>query len=78
SEDVPLKEILPNLYKELGGKKMDNPKGSGAELEALFEKVLPEYDKERVYTSDLKKLFSWYNLLLEKGYIKEEPKAKKA
>ena len=67
-EDVPLSTILANLKEIQGGKKVDNPK---AELEALFEKVLPNYDKERVYASDIKKLFTWYNLLLENDLIAE-------
>ena len=70
-EDVPLSTILANLKKIQGGKKVDNPKGPNAELEALFEKVLPNYDKERVYASDIKKLFTWYNLLLENDLIAE-------
>lgn len=70
-EDVPLSTILANLKEIQGGKKVDNPKGPNAELEALFEKVLPNYDKERVYASDIKKLFTWYNLLLENDLIAE-------
>ena len=70
-EDVPLSTILANLKEIQGGKKVDNPKGPNAELEALFEKVLPNYDKERVYASDIKRLFTWYTLLLENDLIAE-------
>ena len=35
-----------------------------------FEAILPDYDKERVYPTDIKKLFTWYNILVENGYTK--------
>ncbi|TXC81732.1 DUF5606 family protein [Luteibaculum oceani] len=70
-EDVPLKEIFPKIYEVQGGKKVENPKASNEELEGLFEKVLPDFDRERVYASDLKKLFAWYNLLHENDYFEE-------
>jgi ABC-type glycerol-3-phosphate transport system substrate-binding protein len=38
-------------------------------LKSIFEAILPDYDKESVYTSDMKKVFVWYNLLLEKGLL---------
>lgn len=70
-EDVPLSEILSKLKEVQASKPVANPKASGAELQELFEKVLPNYDQERVYTSDLKKLFSWYNLLLENDMLND-------
>ncbi len=88
-EDVPLTEILWSIY-EKEGKKEVNAKMSDAEVRSWFETVLPDYDKERVYTSDIKKLVKWYNLLLKKDLItkpeaeqaeeevvEEKPKAKK-
>lgn len=68
-EDIPLKEVLWKIHEKEQGKPAPNPKSSAAELKAYFETVLPEYDKERVYVSDIKKVLSWYNLLLEKGLI---------
>ncbi len=68
-EDVPLKEVLWKIHEKEEGKPAINPKSSAAELKAYFETVLPEYDQERVYNSDIKKVLSWYNLLLEKGLI---------
>lgn len=68
-EDVPLKEVLWKIHEKEEGKPSINPKSSAAELKAYFETVLPEYDQERVYVSDIKKVLSWYNLLLEKGLI---------
>ncbi len=61
--DVPLKEIFKAISdKENGGPAL-SPKASVNELKAYFEKVVPEYDKDRVYVSDIKKVLLWYNTL---------------
>ncbi len=77
-EDVPLGDIIRKIYdKENGGTCID-AKAEAQELHDYFEQILPNYDKERVYNSDLKKLFSWYNLLQSSGTLKtidEEEKA---
>ena len=60
--EVALKEVLKNISdKENGGEiaKIDSNNG----LKSYFEEVLPEYDKDRVYVSDIKKIVQWYNLL---------------
>jgi hypothetical protein len=50
-------------------------KEDNAKLVAYFMEILPEYDSERVYPSDIKKVLNWYNLLQSKGLVsKEEPK----
>jgi len=50
-------------------------KEDNAKLVTYFMEILPEYDSERVYPSDIKKVLSWYNLLQSKGMVsKEEPK----
>ena len=76
--DTKLSEVYKNLYNELGGKPTPfNPKkASEKELTELFTKVLPDWDKDRVYVSDIKRAYAWYNLLVEKGYIdgKDEEK----
>jgi Domain of unknown function (DUF5606) len=75
SEDVPLKKIFKKISdKENGGQAID-PKGSSEELKKYFELILPDYDKDRVYGSDVKKVISWYNLLNEKGLIVFEGEA---
>ncbi len=80
TEDIPLEDVFKNIYDHTEGKAVASPKkASSEELKSLFEAVLPDYDKDAVYVSDIKKIFSWYNLLLEKGLIvfeeeKEEPK----
>jgi len=64
-EDVPLADVLMKIHdKEEGGKAID-PKSGNEELKAYFAEVLPEYDEDRVYVSDIKKVISWYNLLHE-------------
>lgn len=68
-EDVPLTDVLENLKTLEEGKKssVDYKKASGDELRTYFAKVLPNYDRERVHTSDIKKLIQWYNILVENG-----------
>jgi len=62
-KEKPLKEIFKAIFeKENGGKAIDH-KSDDKTLKAYFELVLPEYDKERVYCSDIKKVISWYNIL---------------
>lgn len=74
-EDVPLKEILPRVKENFGGKPAEVNKLSKTELEDNFEKVLPDFDRDRVYPSDIKKLFSWYNLLLKHGMLAAKAEA---
>ena len=66
--EVPLKEVLKSISeKENGGQA--TIKGSGNELKTYFEEILPEYDKDRVYVSDMKKVIQWYNLLQSKELL---------
>ena len=74
-KEVPLKEIFRSIYrKENGGPAID-PKSSNDTLKKYFEIILPDYDKERVYTSDIKKVMTWYNLLLTEKLIDMEEDA---
>ncbi len=79
-EDKPLGEILDLVYDNMNGKPIDVKAmaGNNEELRSKFAEILPDYDKDRVYPSDIKKLFSWYNILLEAGFdkINEEEKEK--
>lgn len=79
-DDKPLGEILDTIYAKTDGKSLDVKeilKGEG--LKAKFEEFVPDFDKERVHDSDIKKLFSWYDLLVSKGFKKftEEEKEEK-
>lgn len=70
-EDLPLKEILIRIHNKENGSNSIDPKAKPEDLRSYFETIVPDYDKERVYHSDMKKIFSWYNLLLEKGIMKQ-------
>lgn len=69
-EDVSLEEVFKKISEYQDGKPVPNPKSaSSIEIKELFEKVLPDYDREAVYVSDMKKVFGWYNFLLEKDML---------
>lgn len=78
SEEFPLKEVFTRIYNKENGGPAIGHKESGANLRKYIEEVLPEYDESRVYDSDLKKLFQWYNLLQSKGLVTPEPKVEEA
>ncbi len=68
SEELPLREVFAKMQtKENGEKASVNPKDSKEVLEEYFFSVLPDFDEDRVYASDIKKIVQWYNLLTEKG-----------
>jgi hypothetical protein len=75
NEEKPLTEVMRNIaVKENEGPAISH-KEDNAKLVAYFMEILPEYDSERVYPSDIKKVLNWYNLLQSKGLVsKEEPK----
>lgn len=71
SEDKPLGDILDATYKVYEGKPADVKKiVDEKRLGEEFARILPDYDRDRVYDKDIKKLLSWYNLLLEAGFTK--------
>jgi hypothetical protein len=71
SGDKPLGEILDLVYAHNGGKTLDVKKLlADGKLRDEFEAVIPDFDKERVYNNDIKKLFTWYNILVEEGFTK--------
>jgi len=76
TDDIPLMDVLENIKTLEEGKKatVDPKKASTKELQDYFTKVLPEWDRDRVHVSDIKKLVSWYNILIEAGItdFKEE------
>jgi hypothetical protein len=75
NEDVPLAKVLDKIYELENGGPAPDPKSSPDQLKAYFETVLPEYNKDKVYTSDIKKVVQWYNLLHKMNLlIKEEPR----
>lgn len=64
-EEKPLVEILRAIKEKNEGKKALSEKPSNDELKNYFEEILPNYDKDRVYVSDIKKIVKWYNLLVD-------------
>lgn len=69
TEEVPLRQIMQKIKdKENGGKTISH-KEDKLKLEEYFFEILPDYDEDRVYASDIKKIFQWYNLLHEKGLL---------
>ena len=67
-EDVPLSEVLTRVQEHQAGVPFaEELLKDGDALRETFGEILPSYDRERVYTSDIKKLFSWYNILLAAG-----------
>ncbi|MCF8233190.1 MAG: DUF5606 domain-containing protein [Bacteroidales bacterium] len=80
TEDMPLKDVFKAIYEKQNGEKAIDPKSSGQELKDFMLEVVPDYDEERVYTSDIKKLVRWYNILQEKDMLdfsEEEEEEKK-
>lgn len=78
AEDVPLKDVLTSLKKKENGavcsinpKKVDNKA-----LREFFSEILPDYDRERVHDNDIKKLISWYNILIQNGITDFEEEMK--
>lgn len=79
-DEVPLKDVLKNIHEMEPGTPAPDPKSSPEVLKKFMEKVLPAYDRNRVYISDIKKLASWYNSLLELKMLdfSEEPAAEQS
>jgi hypothetical protein len=81
-KDIALKEVVELIFKKESGGPCIDPKSDDTKIKKYFEEVLPDYDKERVYISDIRKLFTWYNLLQSYGLLKldeekkEEPSEK--
>jgi hypothetical protein len=62
---IPLQEIFSTIHKEFGDDPGVDGKSDPDELRAFMEHIAPDYDKERVYVSDMKKLVTWYGILLK-------------
>ena len=69
-DNKPVSEIMKTIFeKETGGPCIDH-KADEKEIVAYFEGLVPDYDKERVYPSNMRKLFNWYNILQHTGNLK--------
>ena len=77
-EDMPLKTVFKRMYEKEEGKPAINHKESSAVITNYIESVIPEYDADRVYVSDMRKMIQWYNLLLDKNLLNfDEPEEEK-
>ena len=76
TEEVPLRAVFEKIAEKEDGKEAISHKESKAKLEEYFKEILPEYDEDRVYASDIKKVFQWYNILVNAGITDfSEPEA---
>jgi len=77
-EDVPLHRVLQAMKDRHNAEQAINPKqANDEELKKYFAELLPNYDKERVYLSDIKKMITWYNILQQNGILDFEVKEEK-
>ena len=75
SGEVALKDVLMKIKEKENGGPALSPKASNDELKKFLESILPDYDREKVYVSDIKKLVSWYNILQKADMLEfDEPK----
>jgi hypothetical protein len=76
SEEVRLAEVFKAIATKENNEATISHKEDDAKLKAYFREILPEFDEDRVYTSDIKKIFNWYNLLQPKGIVTLEELSK--
>jgi hypothetical protein len=68
-DEIPLAEVFKKIYEKESGKETISHKSTPEVLKAYMESILPDYDKERVYVSDMKKLVMWFNILLSHNLL---------
>jgi hypothetical protein len=68
-EDRPLKDVLKSFFETLEGKPAVDPKAGDDPLMKQFGEIVPDYDPDRVYISDIRKMVAWYNLLLDNNLL---------
>ena len=71
-KEVILKDVFKEIYQKTDGKEILSPKSSNDELKGFFSEVLPNYDEDRVYVSDIKKVVNWYSILRKNDIINEK------
>lgn len=74
-EDLPIEKVFQAIFKKENGEKIPDILNNNNLIKKYFEEVLPDYDKERVYVSNMKKVLTWYNILVENNLIDLEEKA---
>ena len=68
TEEIPLPEVFYSIFEKEAGKEAISHKESSKKLKDYFLEILPEYDEERVYVSNIKKIVQWYTILLQAGF----------
>lgn len=67
-EDIPLAEVFTRMYAHAGGKEGLSHKETPERIKAYFAEIVPDYDRDRVHVSDMKKALSWFNILVGAGF----------
>ena len=73
SDTIELSEILQRMLDQVEENPPVGVKESKEKIEDYFSSIVPDYDEDRVYVSDMKKVIKWFNILNEKGYLTMEP-----
>jgi hypothetical protein len=68
-DDIQLKEVFKAFHEKLQGKPAIDPKSDNNTLKKFFLEMVPAYDQDRVYVSDIKKMVSWYNTLMQQELL---------
>ncbi len=76
-EDLPLLDVFKRIFEKEGNKPTIDPKSNPDALKDYFSEVVPGYDRDRVYTSDIKKILTWYNLMLKLKMVEFDEEEKK-
>jgi hypothetical protein len=71
--EIPLADVFKRIYEHTGGKPVPGNKPAEKEIRGFFAEMVPEYDRDRVYVSDMKKVINWYNQLLDYGLLEPDP-----
>jgi len=76
-EDLPLVDVVKKIFEKEGNKPAIDPKSPPEKLKNYFSEIIPGYDRDRVYTSDIKKILTWYNLMHKLKMVKFDEEEEK-
>ncbi|MCQ2285398.1 MAG: DUF5606 domain-containing protein [Bacteroidales bacterium] len=75
--DTPILKVFQSIYRKENGGKAPDILNDGNKLKEYFAEILPDYDRERVYVSNMKKVLAWYNILWENKLVDDKDEDKK-
>lgn len=75
NEDIPLKDVFKTFFEKCEGKETISHKSETKLIKSTFEEMVPDYDQDRVFVSDIRKVLQWYNLLLKKEMLNFDEEA---